>query len=120
MPWPCGKRRARRAFLESIQERIRERLAEYGLKLYVEGRVKSIYGIYRKMYMQGKSFEEIYDIYAVRVIVDTVNDCYNVLGIIHDMFRPHSQPFQGLHLHPEGQHVPVPAHHGHRQGGDSL
>ena len=78
----------RTAFLNDIQERIRERMAEYHIDVFVSGRVKSITGIYRKMYMQGKSFEEIYDVYAVRVIVDTVNDCYNVLGIIHDMFRP--------------------------------
>lgn len=78
----------RNAFLKSIQGRISERLAEYQITPYVVGRIKSITGIYRKMYMQGRSFEEIYDIYAVRVIVDTVNDCYNVLGIIHDMFRP--------------------------------
>ena len=78
----------RTAFLESIKERIRDRLAEYGLKPYVEGRIKSITGIYRKMYVHGKAFDEIYDVYAVRVIVDTVNDCYNVLGIVHDLFRP--------------------------------
>lgn len=78
----------RTAFLKEIQERIKERMAEYKIEVYMSGRVKSITGIYRKMYMQGKSFEEIYDVYAVRVIVDTVNDCYNVLGIIHDMFRP--------------------------------
>ena len=56
--------------------------------MYIEGRVKSIYGIYRKVYMNGRAFEEIYDIYAIRLIVDTVFDCYNILGIIHDMFRP--------------------------------
>lgn len=78
----------RNAFLESIQQRIRDRLAEFDMKPFVSGRIKSITGIYRKMYMHGRAFEEIYDIYAVRVIVDTVNDCYNVLGIIHDMFRP--------------------------------
>ena len=78
----------RNAFLLSIQERIKGRLAEFDMKTYVSGRIKSITGIYRKMYMQGKDFEEIYDVYAVRVIVDTINDCYNVLGIIHDMFRP--------------------------------
>ena len=50
--------------------------------------MKSIAGIYRKMYVQGRSLDEIYDVYAVRVIVDSVNDCYNVLGIIHEMFRP--------------------------------
>lgn len=78
----------RNAFLESIKERIREKLQSVPIECYVEGRIKSITGIYRKMYMHGKSFEEIYDIYAVRVIVDTMNDCYNVLGVVHDMFRP--------------------------------
>ncbi|MGN0171717.1 MAG: RelA/SpoT family protein [Acutalibacteraceae bacterium] len=79
---------ARKSFLDSIRERIGARLAEYGMHPYVEGRVKSIPGIYRKMYVQNHAFDEIYDVYAVRVIVDTVNDCYNVLGIMHDMFRP--------------------------------
>ena len=78
----------RAAFLDDIQGRISQRLEEYGLKAYVCGRVKSINGIYRKMYMQGRNFDEIYDVYAVRIIVDTVNDCYNVLGVVHDMFHP--------------------------------
>ena len=56
--------------------------------VYIEGRVKSVYGIYRKMFIQGKTFEEIYDVFAVRIIVDTIEDCYNVLGIVHDMFQP--------------------------------
>ncbi len=67
---------------------IAERLKEYGIEPHIEGRVKSIYGIYRKVYMMGKSFEELYDVYAVRVIVNTVIECYNILGIIHDLFRP--------------------------------
>lgn len=75
-------------FIQNVQDRIRERVSELVPNVYLEGRVKSINGIYRKMFIQGKSMEEIYDIYAVRVIVDTVNDCYNVLGIIHDMLRP--------------------------------
>lgn len=75
-------------FIQNVQDRIRERVSEIVPNVYLEGRVKSINGIYRKMFIQGKSMEEIYDIYAVRVIVDTVNDCYNVLGIIHDMLRP--------------------------------
>ncbi len=78
----------RAEFLEAIQEQLRERLGEYGMKPYVCGRIKSIAGIYRKMYMQGRAFDEIYDVYAVRIIVDTVNDCYNVLGIVHDQFHP--------------------------------
>lgn len=79
----------RKKFLDAIQQKISQKLdVAIGKDTYIEGRVKSIHGIYRKMFMQGKSFDEIYDIYAVRVIVDTVNECYNVLGMIHDMFRP--------------------------------
>lgn len=76
--------------LESVKERIDERLkAEMPeVKTEFQSRVKSINGIYRKMFVQGKSFEEIYDIYAVRIITDTVANCYNILGIMHDLFRP--------------------------------
>ncbi|MBP3382111.1 MAG: bifunctional (p)ppGpp synthetase/guanosine-3',5'-bis(diphosphate) 3'-pyrophosphohydrolase [Clostridia bacterium] len=82
------RKNERDAFLQEIQARIQEHLAEYEIKAQLSGRIKSIPGIYRKMYVQGKAIEQIYDIFAVRVIVDNVNDCYNVLGIVHDMFRP--------------------------------
>ena len=80
----------REKLLDDIKERIKIRLEETlpGVKVQIEGRVKSIHGIYRKMYIQGKDFEEIYDIYAVRVITDSLTDCYNILGVMHDMFRP--------------------------------
>ncbi len=78
----------RAAFLADIQQRLQERMQEYGVKVHISGRLKSLNGIYRKMYVHGRSFDEIYDIYAFRVIVDTITDCYNVLGIVHDMFRP--------------------------------
>ncbi len=78
----------REKFLEVIKKRIKDRIPQYIPNVYIEGRVKSANGIYRKMFLKGRSIEEIYDIYAVRIIVDTVNDCYNVLGIIHDMFQP--------------------------------
>lgn len=78
----------REAYLQSIINRIDERLRPVVPDIRIDGRVKSIHGIYRKMYMQGKSFEEIYDVYAVRIITNTVTDCYNILGYIHDMFRP--------------------------------
>ena len=81
-------REAREAFLQKVVEKLQARLGPGNAHIQIYGRVKSIYGIYRKVYMQGKSFEEIYDIYAVRTIVDTVNECYNVLGIIHDIFTP--------------------------------
>ena len=78
----------RDAFIEATKKFIHDRVATMIPNVYLQGRVKSIHGIYRKVFMQGRNMDEIYDIYAVRVIVDTVNDCYNVLGIIHDMFRP--------------------------------
>ncbi|MCH4240231.1 MAG: bifunctional (p)ppGpp synthetase/guanosine-3',5'-bis(diphosphate) 3'-pyrophosphohydrolase, partial [Oscillospiraceae bacterium] len=82
------RRDERTAFIEKTKKLIQSRVAETIPNVYVSGRVKSINGIYRKMFVQGRNMDEIYDIYAVRVIVDTVNDCYNVLGIMHDMFRP--------------------------------
>ncbi len=75
-------------FLESIKQKIGDRVHETVPKAQISGRIKSVHGIYRKMYMQGKQFDEIYDIYAVRIIVDSVIDCYNCLGIIHDMYNP--------------------------------
>ena len=76
--------------LDSVKEKITERLKEEipGVKTEFQSRVKSINGIYRKMFIQGRAFEEIYDIYAVRIITDTVANCYNILGIMHDLFRP--------------------------------
>ena len=83
-------KKEREQILEAIRTRIEERLSNEmpDVKLSFQGRVKSIHGIYRKMYMQEKDFDEIYDIYAIRIITDTVADCYNILGIMHDMFRP--------------------------------
>ena len=78
----------RKQFIETTKEMIRSRVEPLIPGVYIEGRVKSVNGIYRKMFIQGKSFDEIYDVFALRVIVDTINDCYNVLGIIHDMFTP--------------------------------
>lgn len=78
----------RNSFLDTIKAKIDERLGPKYKDVYIEGRVKSLYGIYQKVYVQSRAFDEIYDIYAVRVIVNTINECYNVLGEIHDMFRP--------------------------------
>ncbi len=76
--------------LEDIEKRIESRLKTElpNVKMAFQGRVKSIHGIYRKMYVQNRDFDEIYDVYAIRVITNTVADCYNILGIMHDMFRP--------------------------------
>ena len=74
-------------FLEEAKQKVSDKLAEVGIKAKITGRVKSIYSIYKKMYNQSKSFDEIYDFYAIRVIVDTELECYTVLGIIHEMFN---------------------------------
>ena len=99
----------RKEYLDSIQKKISERIKLVVPNASISGRIKSVHGIYRKMYMQGKSFDEIYDIYAVRIIVDDVIDCYNCLGIIHDMFKsipgrfkdyistPKANMYQSLH-----------------------
>ncbi len=75
-------------FLAAIQQRIQQRLSREGLHCAVYGRVKHIYSIYRKMFTQNKTLDEIFDLYAFRVIVDDIPECYNVLGCIHDMFKP--------------------------------
>ena len=79
---------AHEEFLASVQKRITDRLAQEGVKCTVYGRVKHIYSIYRKMFAQNKTLDEIFDLYAFRVIVDDTPECYNVLGCIHDMFKP--------------------------------
>ncbi|MBQ5989675.1 MAG: bifunctional (p)ppGpp synthetase/guanosine-3',5'-bis(diphosphate) 3'-pyrophosphohydrolase [Oscillospiraceae bacterium] len=84
------KKDERDLFIAKIKEKISERFKSENFKRppQIDGRVKSIYGIYKKIYINRKSIEEVYDKYAVRIIVDTQLECYNVLGIIHEMFRP--------------------------------
>ncbi len=76
------------AFMNTIDEKISERLSSMGIHSTAYGRIKHVYSIYRKMNSQGKTMDELYDIYAFRVIVDSIPDCYNVLGHIHDLFNP--------------------------------
>ena len=75
------------AFMRTIQDKITERLTGMGIHNTTYGRIKHVYSIYRKMQAQGKTMDELYDVYAFRVIVDTIPDCYNVLGHIHDLFN---------------------------------
>ena len=76
------------AFLSDIKSKINEKISPVMDNCKIYSRVKSVHGIFRKVYLKGKNFEEIYDIYAVRIIVDSMIDCYNALGIVHDMFTP--------------------------------
>ncbi len=75
------------AFMHTIQEKITRRLQDMGIQNTTYGRIKHVYSMYRKMQAQDKKMDEVYDIYAFRVIVDSIPDCYNVLGHIHDLFN---------------------------------
>ena len=77
-----------REFLAATQRRIEENMAQNGIHCTITSRTKHIYSIYWKMYPQHKTLDEIFDLYALRIIVDTVADCYNALGLIHYMFKP--------------------------------
>ena len=76
-----------RNFIEEAKKAISEKLTENHIHFFLEGRVKSLYSLYRKMYTFNKSFDEIYDFYALRIIVDTELECYTALGLVHEMFK---------------------------------
>ena len=76
-----------RDFIDNVRASVSEELDKYKLNYILEGRVKTVYSIYRKMYNQSKEFDEIYDFYAMRIIVDTELECYTALGIIHEMYK---------------------------------
>ncbi len=78
----------RQRFIESIKKQILEKTKDTIPNVYISGRVKSINSIYRKTIMRNQSINDIFDVFAVRVIVDNVSDCYNVLGVVHDIFKP--------------------------------
>ena len=82
------KREEREKYIEEIMDILKKRLSALGIDAHIEGRAKHFYSIYRKMFMQNKSIDEIYDLFAVRVIVNNVADCYGVLGMVHDLFKP--------------------------------
>ncbi len=75
-------------FMAAVHDEIIQRLDDMGLQAKVYGRMKHPYSIYRKMYTQNKSLNDVFDLFAFRVLVDTVADCYNVLGAIHDLYKP--------------------------------
>ena len=103
-------------FMRAVQGAITDRLTSMGIHSTTYGRIKHVYSIYRKMQTQGKAIDELYDIYAFRVVVDTIPDCYNVLGHIHDLFNlvpgrfkdyistPKPNMYQSLHTTVIGKH----------------
>ena len=87
MAYLSAHREKDEAFMHTIQEKISQRLTAMGIHNTAYGRIKHVYSIYRKMNAQDKTMDELYDIYAFRVIVNTIPDCYNVLGHVHDLFN---------------------------------
>lgn len=107
----------RKAFIADLKSEILERTQNAIGDVYISGRVKSIHSIYRKTYMKGKTIDEIYDIFAVRVIVNNLADCYNVLGIIHDIYKPIPNRFKDYISTPkpnmyQSLHTTVVSHRG--------
>ncbi|MBR5152707.1 MAG: bifunctional (p)ppGpp synthetase/guanosine-3',5'-bis(diphosphate) 3'-pyrophosphohydrolase [Clostridia bacterium] len=82
------KRDERENYIQDILRILEEKLSSLSIKAHIEGRAKHFYSIYRKMFMQNKTIDELYDLFAVRVIVDTVSDCYSVLGMVHELYKP--------------------------------
>ena len=83
-----SKKEEREAFVEKVSEQLKHELDARGVKYEINGRAKHFYSIYRKMKRQKSGIEEVYDLMAIRIIVDTVKDCYNVLGIVHSLWTP--------------------------------
>jgi len=104
-------------FLEMAQKMVEDNLTGYNIKYHLVGRVKSIFSIYKKMFNQGKSFDEIYDFYAMRIIVDSELDCYAALGTIHEQFKSIPNRFKDYISNPKPNmyrslHTTVMGHEG--------
>ena len=82
------KKNEREAYVQSIVDEVSEHIHNAGIKAEIDGRVKHFFSIYKKMKNQGKSLDQIYDLFAVRIIVDNVKDCYAALGVIHEIYKP--------------------------------
>jgi len=110
----------REAYVDEVTELVSQKLLEHGIKAEITGRPKHLYSIYQKMETQGISFEEVYDLTAIRVVTDTLINCYGILGIVHSLWQPvpgrfkdyiggpKSNLYQSLHttvVGPSGEHV---------------
>ncbi len=82
------KKNEREAYVQSIVDEVSKHIHNAGIKAEIDGRVKHFFSIYKKMKNQGKSLDQIYDLFAVRIIVDSVKDCYAALGVIHEIYKP--------------------------------
>ncbi len=82
------RKSVREKYIQSIVDEVSEHIQNAGIKAQIDGRVKHFFSIYKKMKNQSKTIDQIYDLFAVRIIVDTVKDCYAALGVIHEMYKP--------------------------------
>lgn len=82
------KKQEREQFINDIMDTLKKKTDEMGINSHVMGRAKHFYSIYRKMFTQNKSIDELYDLFAVRIIVDSIKDCYAVLGMVHELYYP--------------------------------
>src|SRR5699024_9588567 len=82
------KKSERQEYVDTIVNQVKHHMEDAGIKAQVDGRIKHFFSIYRKMVNQDKTIDQIYDLFAVRIIVDTVKDCYAALGVIHEMYKP--------------------------------
>ena len=78
----------RQLFVDGIVKQVKQHMDDAGIKAQVDGRIKHFFSIYKKMVNQDKTIDQIYDLFAVRILVDTVKDCYAALGVIHEMYKP--------------------------------
>ncbi len=112
--WVAQRRADREDYVDEAAGYLNAELEKAGIVADITGRAKHFYSIYMKMSRGGKEFNEIFDLTGLRVLVDSIKDCYGAVGIIHSVWKPIPGPLQGLHRDAQVQPVPVAAHHGHR------
>ena len=106
-------------YIENIRSVLKERFKELDLDPEITGRAKHYFSIFRKMKMQDKTIDEIYDIHAIRIITDEVKNCYAILGVVHTLWSPIIGRFKGLHCRTQIKHVPVHSYNSYRSRGSS-